>query len=267
MAARSVHSPFPLAVSHTPSPGPASTAPAKLFTVKVAAPTGVAPASAIARTRAAPGPLCFSRSRICPPARRPAGPCSTGPRRCLEWDPATLKSFGTSSVCFLPLVAYAQSGSGTCRPEGAGGNDSTLAEEVRRLLAAEQKAGDFLSGRPPVSSTDSPTGPSFEPAPSLQGRRLGPYRLLAEIGHGGMGSVYRAVRDDDQYQKQVAIKLIRGGWDSSFVRQRFKAERQILANLEHPAIARLIDGGTTEEGWPYFSMEYVEGEPIDRYCD
>jgi len=98
------------------------------------------------------------------------------------------------------------------------------------------------------------------------GRHIGAYRVLGEIGHGGMGVVYRAVRDDDQYRKQVAIKLVRGGIDSDFVRERFKAERQILANLEHANIARLLDGGNTEDGWPYFSMEYVEGQPIDQYC-
>src|SRR5207244_928811 len=107
---------------------------------------------------------------------------------------------------------------------------------------------------------------SSEPLPAAVGRRIGPYRVLGEIGHGGMGAVYRAVRDDDQYQKQVAIKLLRGGTGSELVIERFKAERQILANLEHPNIARLIDGGTAEEGWPWFSMECVEGEPIDRYC-
>src|SRR5262249_59577862 len=90
---------------------------------------------------------------------------------------------------------------------------------------------------------------------------------VGEIGHGGMGAVYRAVRDDDQYQKEVAIKLMRGGIASDFLLERFKAERQILANLEHANIARLIDGGTTEEGWPYFSMEYVKGEPLDEFCN
>ncbi len=73
-------------------------------------------------------------------------------------------------------------------------------------------------------------------------------------------------RDDEQYQKEVAIKLVRGGTGPALVLERFKAERQILANLEHPNIARLIGGGTTEEGWPYFSMEFVEGEPIDQYA-
>src|SRR6266568_384922 len=146
----------------------------------------------------------------------------------------------------------------TTRPEflaGAAADDPTLAAEVLALLASEQKAGDFLSGTP-----DHALGAVVEPPPPLRldGRRLGPYRLLAEIGRGGMGTVYRAIRADDQYQKQVAVKVI-SGWTSAFVRDRFRTERQILANLDHPNIARLIDGGTTEEGWPYLVMEHVEG--------
>ncbi len=142
-------------------------------------------------------------------------------------------------------------------------DDPSLASEVLGLLASDQAAGAFLSAPPPSPSS----GESLvEPIPNLQGRHIGPYRVLGEIGHGGMGTVYRAVRDDDEYQKQVAIKLVRGGMNAEFVVQRFRTERQILANLEHPNIARLVDGGTTEEGWPYFSMEYVEGQPIDRYC-
>ena len=132
------------------------------------------------------------------------------------------------------------------------------------MLASDEKAGGFLSG---VLEGTLPRLASSAPGASPVGRHIGPYRVLSEIGHGGMGAVYRAVRDDDQYPKQVAIKLLREGTGSELVIERFKAERQILANLEHPNIARLIDGGTTEEGWQYFSMECVDGEPIDRHCD
>src|SRR4029077_11696164 len=83
----------------------------------------------------------------------------------------------------------------------------------------------------------------------------------------GMGAVYRAARVDGQYEKQVAVKLVRGGYDTSSVLERFRHERQILATLDHPNIARLLDGGTTEDGVPYLVMELIEGEPIDRYCD
>ncbi len=97
--------------------------------------------------------------------------------------------------------------------------------------------------------------------------RIGQYRIVGKLGAGGMGDVYRAVRADDQYEKQVAIKLVREGLDSESVYNRFRQERQILASFEHENIARLIDGGSTEEGHPYFVMELVEGEPIDEYCD
>ncbi len=98
-------------------------------------------------------------------------------------------------------------------------------------------------------------------------RRLGAYRITEEIARGGMGNVFKAVRDDDEYQKQVAIKLIRSDVAKDVVAQRFRAERQILANLEHPNIAHLIDGGRSVDGTPYLVMEYVDGVPIDEYCD
>jgi tetratricopeptide (TPR) repeat protein len=97
-------------------------------------------------------------------------------------------------------------------------------------------------------------------------RRIGAYRILRELGHGGMGTVYLAARADDQYQKRVAIKTIRG-LDSEEILKHFRRERQILAALDHPNIARLFDGGSTEDGLPYFVMEYIEGEPIDSFCD
>ncbi|HEX5732783.1 MAG TPA: protein kinase [Blastocatellia bacterium] len=96
---------------------------------------------------------------------------------------------------------------------------------------------------------------------------IGPYRIIRRIGQGGMGAVYLAARADDQYQKQVAIKLVRTGMGSDFVVRRFRNERQILASLDHPNIARLLDGGTTADGSPYFVMEYIEGKQINQYCD
>ncbi len=101
----------------------------------------------------------------------------------------------------------------------------------------------------------------------LQESNIGPYKIIRRIGQGGMGAVYLAARDDDQYKRQVAIKLIRRGMDSDFVLRRFRNERQILASLDHPNIARLLDGGTTEDGRPYFVMEYIEGKPITGYAD
>src|SRR5262249_54097651 len=106
------------------------------------------------------------------------------------------------------------------------------------------------------------TGPQGEQA----GRRIGVYRLVRLLGQGGVGSVYLAGRDDDQFQKEVAVKLLKRGMDTEFMLNRFRQERQILANLEHPFIARLLDGGATGDGLPFFVMEYVDGLPITRYC-
>src|SRR5262245_48976224 len=100
----------------------------------------------------------------------------------------------------------------------------------------------------------------------LTGKRIGSYRLAHLVGRGGMGAVYEAVRDDQQFQQHVAIKLIKRGMDTDFIRERFLRERQILASLDHPHIARLFDGGTTADGLPYFVMEFVDGQPIIDYC-
>ena len=143
--------------------------------------------------------------------------------------------------------------------------DKALRREVEALMAADQQAGTgFLAGSAVEASTILAAA---EELLSLAGTRIGPYQVVEEIGHGGMGTVYRAVRADDQYRKEVAIKVVRGGLGDEFRLHRFLAERQILANLDHANIARLLDGGATEDGRPYVVMEYVEGRPIDEYCD
>src|SRR3989475_11491299 len=101
----------------------------------------------------------------------------------------------------------------------------------------------------------------------MRGRRLGPYRVLHEIGHGGMAVVYAALRADDEYRKRVAIKIVRPGFDSEEILRRFRNERQTLATLDHPNIVKLLDGGSTEQGLPYLVMEYIEGLPIDVHCE
>jgi tetratricopeptide (TPR) repeat protein len=145
------------------------------------------------------------------------------------------------------------------------GSDAALRDEVLALLADEEAAKGFLSGSAVVPQSLAPTG-SAEVRPSLAGRQIGPYRLLDEIGHGGMGTVHRAARTDDAFQRTVALKLVRAAASSDFIQQRFLRERQILGRLQHPNIATVFDGGTTDDGQPYLVMEYVEGEPIDRYC-
>jgi serine/threonine protein kinase/tetratricopeptide (TPR) repeat protein len=146
-----------------------------------------------------------------------------------------------------------------------GSVDPDLQMELSSLIASHEQTGaDFLDSRVSdfiLTSAGRGDGSSFI------GRRVGCYQIVQLIGTGGMGEVYRAFRADDQYCKQVAIKLIRGGQDSDAVVQRFRIERQILASLDHPNIARMLDGGRTEEGLPYFVMELVEGKPIDEYCD
>jgi non-specific serine/threonine protein kinase/serine/threonine-protein kinase len=138
-----------------------------------------------------------------------------------------------------------------------------LRREVESLLASHEQAGTGFLKNPAVDLRAVVPLPT----PLYQGRRVGVYQILEEIGHGGMGEVYRAVRADGQYEKEVAVKLVRGGYDTGSMLERFRNERQILASLDHPNIARLIDGGTTEDGIPYLVMELIEGKPIDQYCD
>jgi non-specific serine/threonine protein kinase/serine/threonine-protein kinase len=143
-------------------------------------------------------------------------------------------------------------------------NDPLLRQEVESfILSHSQLDTDFLK----TISLEGANFQASEATHSLVGRSIGPYRIVEEIGVGGMGEVYRAVRADDQYKKEVAIKVVRRGFDTDSGLRRFKAERQILASLDHPNIARLLDSGSTEDGLPYVVMELVEGKPIDEYCD
>lgn len=142
--------------------------------------------------------------------------------------------------------------------------DEALRNQVQTLLVSLERAGGFMEASAfGVGLSDT----MVEETPSVIGRRLGSYRIVKEIGRGGMGSVYLATRADDEFQKEVAIKLIKRGMDTDFIIKRFRNERQILAVLDHPHIARLLDGGSTEDGLPYFVMEYVEGEPLYSYCE
>lgn len=103
-------------------------------------------------------------------------------------------------------------------------------------------------------------------AKRIIGHQIGPYRISKMIGEGGMGTVYLAERVDGDFDRQVAIKFVRGGFYSSYMRQRFAVEKQILSRLDHPNITRLLDGGISDDGTPYLIMEYVDGMPLDRYC-
>jgi serine/threonine protein kinase/tetratricopeptide (TPR) repeat protein len=140
-------------------------------------------------------------------------------------------------------------------------DDPALRAEVERLLAAHDRAGRFIQA-PAVAL--APTGP---PEPPVEGRRIGAYRVVSELGRGGMGAVYLAERADGAFTQRVAIKLIKRGMDTDHVLARFRAERQILASLDHPNIARLLDGGSTDDGLPYLVMEHIDGQPIDQFAD
>ncbi|HKX99052.1 MAG TPA: protein kinase [Steroidobacteraceae bacterium] len=143
-------------------------------------------------------------------------------------------------------------------------DDDALRREVEVLLAAHETVGTFIES--PIATLDDQLFEPEEPD-RLVGQVIGHWEILKRIGSGGMGAVYLARRADSQYEKQVAIKLIKRGMDTEAMLRRFRNERQILAGLDHPNIARLLDGDTTADGLPYFVMEYVEGMPIDDYCD
>src|SRR4051812_7690900 len=142
--------------------------------------------------------------------------------------------------------------------------DDALRAKVAALLASHEQAGGFIQGS---VFGDAAQLLVEDEAQAMIGQHIGLYKIDREIGRGGMGTVYLATRDDDQYQKQVAIKVVRRGMDTDLVLARFRNERQILAGFDHPNIARLFDGGSTESGLPYFIMEYIEGQAVDEFCD
>ncbi len=143
-----------------------------------------------------------------------------------------------------------------CRPD--------IAETVKDLWAAHGRAGTFLATAA-IRIPDSGDGKSAAQEDEALGV-IGPYRLTRELGRGGMGAVYLGVRADGQFSQEVAIKLIKRGLDTDEIVRRFRSERQILAGLEHPGIARLLDGGSTQDGRPYLVLERVQGERIDTWC-
>ncbi|HUF70820.1 MAG TPA: serine/threonine-protein kinase [Longimicrobiales bacterium] len=139
------------------------------------------------------------------------------------------------------------------------GGDAGLRDEVDAMLAASDRAAGILEGSALKAASAILSGSRQE--------RIGPYRVLRRIGRGGMAVVYLAERDDGQYRRRVAVKVLPSGAEDVQLYRRFLAERQILASLEHPNIAHLLDGGMTDAGLPYLVLEYVEGQPITEYCD
>jgi TolB-like protein/Tfp pilus assembly protein PilF len=152
-------------------------------------------------------------------------------------------------------LEYDEPSTRTAFLERSCGGDTELMREIELLLAQETQGFDSCADYA-----------SRREEPILVGERLGAYRIVREIGRGGMGAVYLAERADGEFEKQVAIKLLKRGTDTNEVLRRFRAERRILARLDHPNIARLLDAGTTEDGLPFFVMEYLEGQPITDYA-
>lgn len=145
--------------------------------------------------------------------------------------------------------------------QAAVGDDAELLKEVESLLRSHEEASGFLEDSP------APLLPRTEaPTPEI-GQHVGPWLLLREVGEGGTGIVYAAARDDSSYQKLVALKLLRPDRDSREMVRRFRLERQVLASLDHPNIARMLDASTADGVRPYLVMEFVEGIPIDRWCE
>jgi eukaryotic-like serine/threonine-protein kinase len=139
------------------------------------------------------------------------------------------------------------------------GDDKELFDEVISLISADEKQHSIFSGSAGdyIAINDA----------NLDGKTFGSYRTIKQIGSGGMGSVYLAERIDGHFEQKVALKIVKPGMNSNEIIRRFEDERQILARLQHPNIARLLDGGISESGLPYFTLEYVEGKPITNYCD
>jgi eukaryotic-like serine/threonine-protein kinase len=147
------------------------------------------------------------------------------------------------------------------------GDDAELRREVESYLGRVGAAEGFLA-TPPVAVAALLVAEGQDAASRNRyvGRRIGSYRVMRQVGRGGMARVFLAERADGQFAQHVALKLLRAGFDSDVDVERFRAERQILASLNHPNIARLLDGGVTDDGLPYLVLEFVEGEPIDRFC-
>ena len=159
------------------------------------------------------------------------------------------------------------------------GGEAELCREVKKLIERYDTGNPFLESpvwtdsvffqttlKNQIASSLDKEVADFEEDESLAGQLVGAYRLTEEIGRGGMGVVYAATRDED-FQQKVAVKIVKRGMDTDFVLSRFRQERQVLAALSHPNVARLLDGGATEDGRPFLVMEFIEGVPIDRFCD
>ena len=184
--------------------------------------------------------------------------------------PITPERWHRASEIFADALEYDEGEAREAFLLQACGEDDALLQQVRALLDAQNRAPYALQMTQFAQAMASAVGAGADAAGDSAdhwiGRRVGAYKIVAEIARGGMGLVFKGHRDDAEFNKDVAIKLVRGSGDQARLIERFKAERQILATLDHPNIARLIDGGTTAEGSPFLVMEFVDGEPITAHA-
>jgi eukaryotic-like serine/threonine-protein kinase len=148
--------------------------------------------------------------------------------------------------------------------EKESGDDAALRAELLAMLDAEPLAPEWMSALEQRVAEE--ICQQLDPTPSAPENRFGPYRIVREIGRGGMGTVYLAERDDGQFEQRAAIKVLRASILDPDTTKRFLAERRLLSSFEHPSIARLYDGGITASGVPYFVMEYIDGHPIHEHA-
>src|SRR5262245_17445430 len=159
---------------------------------------------------------------------------------------------------FLAALDIADNGSRKAYLDEACGDDDGLRKRVDELLATAGRVGGFLAQ--PYLAGEPP------PVSEVPGTKIGPYKLLQQIGEGGFGVVYMAEQEQPVFRK-VALKIIKPGMDTKEVISRFESERQALALMDHPNIAKVLDAGATESGRPYFVMELVKGVPLTKFCD
>lgn len=180
-------------------------------------------------------------------------------------DPDPRRWARIEAICFEAMALDGEARRGFLDRRCAGDRD--MRDRVEALLAALDRAPRFME-RPLISLGGTPGEPGLARAGHEvpEGTRVGRYRILRPVGHGGMGDVYLAAHEGDGFTRAVALKLVRKGLDTERVLDRFRLERRILAGLRHPGIAQLLDGGVGPDGRPYFVMEFVEGEPIDTFC-
>ena len=181
-------------------------------------------------------------------------------------DPASPQRWHQISEIFADCLEHDEGDARDAFLRQACADDATLLRQVRALIATEANAQAVLQPTQIAQEMAAATANAADDAEHWLGQRLGAYQIVSVVARGGMGLVFKGLRADREFNKEVAIKLVRDADPNNQLIARFKAERQILASLDHPNIARLIDGGSSEAGWPFLVMEYVDGVPITEFA-